>query len=358
MASIDFGRAFGSPYKDQSWVVKTLLGGVFAFIPIVNFVVGGALVERIKNVASGDENLPEWSDFGSMWVKGLLLAVAGFIYALPAIIIIGIGFMLAIGAAAAGGNDQSGGFAAAAGGSLCLFYFIAIIYMIAVSVLLYAAVVNFAMKGSFGAFFEFGEIFAKVREGNYFMAWIFAIIASFVYGLVGIIPFLGWLLTFFAEYLGIMTAGHLLGQWAAGVYGLPGPGAMATAPAGYAPPAAPGGYTPPPAPPAPGGYAPPPAPPAAPPAPPAPPGGSARASAGASPGSTASASRGSACSSCRSARTSRTAGVANRTQRCTKARDLPGRGPSSWRYGATIDPCPPLSSSKLPRPPRLPPRRR
>jgi hypothetical protein len=224
MASIDLGRAFGSPYKDSSWVVKTLLGGLFFIIPIVNLVLGGALVARIKAVAEGDENLPEWGDFGSMWVKGLMVAIAGFVYMLPAVLIMFIGVVPGcLAAVASGGNDSSGGLAALGGGSFCLFYAIALIYVIAVSIFFYAALTNYALKGNFGSFFAFGDIMAKVREGNYFMAWIFAIVATFVYGLVG------------------MTAGHVLGQWASGVYGLPGPmGAVPATPGvpGY-PPSAP-----------------------------------------------------------------------------------------------------------------------
>jgi hypothetical protein len=276
MASIDFGRAFGSPYKDPNWIVKTLLGGLFTIIPIVNFVVGGALVERIKAVAGGDETLPEWSDFGSMWVTGLMVAIAGFIYMLPAILIMLIGIVPGcIAAVASGGNDSSGGVAALAGGSICIFYAIALIYAIAASIFFYAAMTNYAIKGNFGSFFAFGEIMGKVREGNYFMAWIFAVVATFVYGLVSIIPILGWILVLFAYYLGFMTSGHVLGQWAAEVYGMPGPGGAVPATPGvpgYPPSGPPRSMptAPPAAPSAPAPWAPP-MPPAAPPAPPAPP---------------------------------------------------------------------------------------
>ena len=105
------------------------------------------------------------------------------------------------------------------------------------------------MTGEFGAFFRFGENLERLRtKPGYWTAFLIAIVASFAASVVaGVIPVVGWLVSFGLTYLAYMVGGHGFGQWAAVAYSLPGPGA------GYAPGPQPG-YAPPPAPPA---YAPP-----------------------------------------------------------------------------------------------------
>ena len=85
MDSIDLGRAFKAPFADKDWVKKTLLGAVFGF-PFFFFLlpaVSGAMLDYIQSVSQGREELPEWTDFGTKWVHGLLLTIAYFIYLLP-----------------------------------------------------------------------------------------------------------------------------------------------------------------------------------------------------------------------------------------------------------------------------------
>ena len=243
--------------------------------------VYGAMLDYIDSVSKGDERLPDWSEFGSKWVRGFLVSVAGFIYFLP-VTILGFVFAVPVIAAIASGSDSFAGLAA---GGMCLFWVIALVYVVAVSVLFYAAIVNYAQKKSFGAFFEFSAIMGHVRDGSgYFNAWLWSIVVSFAAGIVvsilSVVPVIGSIIGIATYYLAIMITGHLFGQWAAKTYGVtqvatpvgvPGyvpPAYAAPAPpAPPAPPAAPGPAAPAPAPAAP---APAPAAPAAPPAAPAP----------------------------------------------------------------------------------------
>ena len=88
-------------------MVKVLLGGLFSLIPIVNFVVFGAAVTYLKNVAEGREELPEWNEFGDLWIKGLLSTVALFIYFIPAWILFAIGVVPVFLASMSSGNTES-----------------------------------------------------------------------------------------------------------------------------------------------------------------------------------------------------------------------------------------------------------
>jgi hypothetical protein len=266
MNSVDFGRAFKAPFEDSEWVKKTLMGLLWGILVVTSFAVIGAMLDYIKSVANGNERLPEWDDFGGKWVRGFMVFLAGVIYFLP-VWVLGIIFLVPALLAAGVNSDAVG---ALASGGLCLFWLIAIVYSIAVGVLFYAATVNYAMAGDFGAFFRFGENIDRVRtKPGYWTAFLIAIVATFAAGMVaGIIPVVGWLLSFALTYLAYMISGHGFGQWAAIAYDLPGSGAPGTGyvvgpQTGYAPPPPPA-YTPP----APPAYTPP-APPAevAPPAP-------------------------------------------------------------------------------------------
>jgi len=275
MDNIDFGRAIKAPFADKGWPGKTALGFLWLLLGITSPAVYGAELEYIVRVANGNEELPEWSDFGNKWVKGFMVSVAGFLYFLPVIILGMIMYVPAILSAIASGGDSNAIGGLFAGGS-CLFGLIATVYIVAMSVLFYAAVVHYAVKGNFGAFFEFNEILTHVKDGTgYFAAWLWSLVVGLIVGAAMSVlsaTGIGAILYPAAAYLMTMVIGHLFGQWAAKSYGFPGIGSAAPAygaPGGYAPPPPPA-YTPPAQPPAPQGYQPPAAPPAyAPPAPPA-----------------------------------------------------------------------------------------
>jgi hypothetical protein len=282
---VDIGRAFQAPFNDKDWVKKTLLGWLWAFLIVTIPAVLGASIEYIGMVSRGDERLPEWDDFGGKWVKGLLTAIAAFVYFLP-IVLVGAFLIVPLALSA---RTSSSALTTMLAGSTCLFWVLAAIYGIAVSVLFYGAMVNYAMKGHFGAFFEISEILERVRkpEGGYFIAWLWALLVTVIAGAITSVltgTGIGWLLTGAVTYLEYMVIGHLFGQWARTTYGV-APAYVAPAPTGYPPmppaqpapptyqavPPAPPTYAPPVSPASQPPAAPPVAPPAAPPAMPAPP---------------------------------------------------------------------------------------
>ena len=83
---MDIGKSFSYVFDDEDWVKKVAIGGVISIIPIVNFIAVGYSLRALKNVAEGKERpLPEWDEWGDDWVKGLMVTLAGFIYAIPLI---------------------------------------------------------------------------------------------------------------------------------------------------------------------------------------------------------------------------------------------------------------------------------
>jgi len=183
---MDIGRSFTYMTEDQDWVKKILIGGVVNLIPIVNFAATGYFIEALRNTAEGRElPLPEWGDFGGKFVKGLMAGIAGFIYALPIMLVMGIVFGLGTAVAAAVSDEDTAAavVTACSGIGYCLMF----VYMILLMLILPAATVRYALTGQFGAFFRFGDImaFIKANVGGYIIALLVSLVAGLIAGMVG-----------------------------------------------------------------------------------------------------------------------------------------------------------------------------
>jgi hypothetical protein len=182
---MDIGRSFTYVFEDQDWIKKILIGGVISFIPIVNFAAMGYFIEALRNTAEERElPLPEWDDFGGKFMKGLMTAIASFLYALPIMIVMGIVFGLT--AAIAGSLD---GDAAEAVATICplIGNCLLFVYMILFMLVLPAAVIQYALTEQFGAFFRFGDMIAliKANVGGYIIALLVSMVASLIAQIVG-----------------------------------------------------------------------------------------------------------------------------------------------------------------------------
>lgn len=228
---MDIGKSFSYPFEDDSWLTKLLIGALVSAIPILNFAWLGYIADLIKNVMdSASRPLPEWSDFGDKFVKGLLLWLAGVVYSLPALVFacIPLGFLFLTGLSE--NSDLQDTLAAAFTGIGLILSCIILIYALALSFYYPAVFINFARKGgTFGSCFEFGEIMRIVstNTSRYLTAWLVSIVAGIVVGIVlgvvstiiGLIPCVGWILGWLIGAVGgvyIFTIfAHLFGQVAA-----------------------------------------------------------------------------------------------------------------------------------------------
>jgi hypothetical protein len=200
---MDIGRSFTYMFEDQDWIKKILIGGVVSLIPIVNFAAFGYFIEALKNTAEGRElPLPEWGDdFGGKFMKGLMAAIASFLYMLPIMIVVGIVFGLTAAIASSLDSDAAETVSAICPlmGNCLLF-----VYMILVMLILPAAVIRYALTGQFGAFFRFGDIMALIKAniGGYIIALLVALVASLIAQIVGTIACgIGILFTLIWAYL-------------------------------------------------------------------------------------------------------------------------------------------------------------
>jgi hypothetical protein len=227
---MNFGKAFNYPFEDDRWLTKSLIGALVTAIPIVNFAWGGYLIDLLKNVISGNPRpLPEWSDFGDKWVKGFLVFLASLIYAIPALILMCIPLVLLGGAAQLQGGDlqeNAVGLFAGVGG---LFGCLAALYGLFLSYVYPSVYIHYSRIGTFGAFFEFGNIIkiATKDTGKYITAWLLSLVAGLVVGgvvfllsiLIGWIPCIGWIIVWVVSAVAgvyvFYVYAHLFGQYAA-----------------------------------------------------------------------------------------------------------------------------------------------
>lgn len=227
---MDIGRSFTFSFEDKDWFPKYLLGALISAIPILNFAWMGYLIEIIGNVA--DEvpyPLPDWSDLGEKFINGLIIWLAGLVYALPAIILFGFPFTISLVSGLASNTDCGQAIASALVGLGVILACLITIYFVAFSFLFPAVMINFARFGTFGSCFQFREIIKIVSENssNYVIAWLVAIIFGFVVGMVlstigvvmGFIICFGWILMWVLSALATIwistVYAHLFGQVAA-----------------------------------------------------------------------------------------------------------------------------------------------
>jgi hypothetical protein len=197
------------------------------FIPLllpIPLLVGYS-VAVLRNVRDGYERpLPEWDDWGKLFMDGLFIMIAQFVYTLPLLLLLCVvtGGMVA----SAGMAEFSEGLAAAnilatLGLSACLF----LLWFLAILFISPAIMIQYGRTGQLGSCFRFGEVIAIVRRnvGDILIVFVAVVVVIFVYGaftsFLSIIPCLGSIIGLlvslvFGPYVMMMT-GHLYGQIAA-----------------------------------------------------------------------------------------------------------------------------------------------
>ncbi len=238
--SLDIGRAFQFMFEDPEWIKKILIGGIVSLIPIVNFATLGYMLEVIKNVADGNPRpLPDWNNFGTLFMKGLYAFVGVLVLSLPLILVwcCIIAVSTALGGSSGSSSDSST--SGIIGVVISCLSCLMVLYGIALAVYSYAALTRFALSGQLSTFWDFRGTLALIQSNlsGYLIALVMTIVASFIAGFGTILCFVGVLFTTFWAQL---FSGHLFGQFAR----ISGAAGMAPAPM---PPMAPPPMTPPPA---------------------------------------------------------------------------------------------------------------
>jgi len=206
--TLDIGKSFTYMFEDESWIMKIVVGGILLFIPIVNFMVLGYMVEALKRSADGmDVPLPEWDDFGGKFMKGLMLLVIGIVYTIPIWLVACVLWVLLFVAGAAESDTLLNLVGLISTCASCLY----LVWIIVVWLVMPAAWIRYAVTGEFMSAFQFGELFSFISANvaNYIVAIILYTVAEFIAGFGTIACVVGVLFTTFWSFL---VMAHVLGQ--------------------------------------------------------------------------------------------------------------------------------------------------
>jgi hypothetical protein len=188
--NLDIERAVKFPMEDDDWIKTVGIGGVLillSFFIVPALAAYGYVLRAIRSGIDDDAEPPVFDEWGELIIDGLKMLVIGFVYQLPALIVLvvlvgGSLFSLLAGAGAGG----SGGSAAAGLGLAGIFGGIAIYGLLAL-VLSYigvAGIINFARTGEIGDAFDVDTIKQLVFSGDYLVAWGVVIGLNFAVNIV------------------------------------------------------------------------------------------------------------------------------------------------------------------------------
>ncbi len=211
---MDIGKSLTYMFEDEKWANKVVVGAVINMIPILNFASVGYMLATIRNVANDIvPSLPTWDDFGDYFVKGLILAIIGLVYALPLLILSCCPLVLMFLPAFSETEEMAAALGVLNIAILGLFGLLVLLYALAYSFVMPAVMLHYASDGDFSAAFQFGQIFAFIQDNinSYLKAWLYVLVLGVVIGIgelmvglvLGWIPICGWI---FSWVLGLGVA--------------------------------------------------------------------------------------------------------------------------------------------------------
>ena len=205
---MDFGLAFSYVFEDEDWVKKLAIASVLCLTVIGIIPVLGWGLEVIRRVIKEEpEPLPDWSEFGQYFVKGILVVLVVFIYSLPIIVVgscnAGAGTLL-------GNTGEDLATPAIWILTMCLSC-LYIIYGLGISLVVPAALGNYAASGEFGSVFKLGKIFKIVKDnlGNYGLVFLGMLLSNIIAPLGTVACGIGLAVT---TAYAILFNSHLIGQ--------------------------------------------------------------------------------------------------------------------------------------------------
>lgn len=186
--------------KRGEWVGRTLIGGllsIFGFLIIPALLLYGYYLRVLGSVASGVEEPPDWDDWGTLLVRGLIAALIAIAYTLPLLV------FSALMAPLVGVGALSDDPVAAITGVGLLWAGGVFVLGILVAVFLPVALTRYAVTNEAAAAFELGTVVSIGLSGDYLVAVVVALVAAVLLGILSgiaaltiigivLVPFIGF----------------------------------------------------------------------------------------------------------------------------------------------------------------------
>jgi len=183
-------EALQRPTKDPDFVKKTAIMALVSLVPIVSFLGMGYALRYLQNlIGRRDARLPEWEDWGGLFIGGLML----FVLSLPFVLVPAVvgGAVVVPAFIAAVQHESAAGIVGSIFGGLALFAVLAVIFGIPVPM----AICRYADKGDLMQALRLNVLLGLVKANLVQYILIFAAIfgLGIVTCMVAAIPIVGWL---------------------------------------------------------------------------------------------------------------------------------------------------------------------
>lgn len=196
--------------KRGDWLERILIGGLlimFGFLLLPMFIVYGYLLKVLQTTYEGATTPPEFEDWGSLLVRGLLAWLIGIAYALPIII-----FTLLMIPLVGFGALQEDPLVFLAGTGVIWFSGVTILGIL-IGYILPAAYVNYARTNRAGAAFDLGTITSIAFSVEYLTGIILALVVMIVFGILSslvAITIIGVIAIPFIGFYGYVAAAYIV----------------------------------------------------------------------------------------------------------------------------------------------------
>ncbi|WP_231182663.1 DUF4013 domain-containing protein [Haladaptatus sp. DYF46] len=149
----------------------------FSIFLIPAFFVAGYMVRTMNAASRNEEEPPEFTDWGTMFMDGVKGAVVAVVYGLIPFVIM---FVVGFAAGLTGSNDATG----LASGLGVLTVLVSGVLGLAINYLLPAAITNLARTGTIGAAFDFDTLGPVLKSKEYITAVLLTFFVAIAIGVV------------------------------------------------------------------------------------------------------------------------------------------------------------------------------
>lgn len=195
------------------WIGRMIIGGVlgfFSWLVLPAFVLFGYLVEVLESTVAGDETPPEFVDWGTLFVRGIVATAIALAYAFVPLFAYLLFVFVVLGAGGAIGGDAGaliGGL-----GILAALAFLPVLFVVYYAVP--AALTAYAAEGRAGAAFDLSLLKPTLFSVEYLVAVLMPLVVTFalwmVTGLLAI-TVVGLLLVPFLQFYGQVAIFRMFG---------------------------------------------------------------------------------------------------------------------------------------------------
>ncbi len=214
---MDINKALTFATDDDRWITKLAIGAILlilSFLIIPGFFVSGYMIQIVRNVMDEVEKpLPEWKNWGKLFMDGLNLVIAGLVYTLPVWLLVCCSFAFFIPSASLEGDaaDIMAGI-----GVLAIIVMSCLVFILALALMVIgpAIAIQYAREDTLSATFQFSEVIGIAREniGDILIALVVIFAIGAVLGLIFAIPVIGWIIYLAGSVYIYFVAGHMYGQ--------------------------------------------------------------------------------------------------------------------------------------------------